>query len=187
MKIRSGVTGDATGSQERERSAREHDGSGDHRTPRSIGETTAGGRRGDQREAQYRDGENGEHHPHHPVRNRLVHDARCREDAADHQDNDADALGPGCPAEKQPPHEHRQSAGEPAKDRGATGSGHDEGDDKPDRQQQHRGDHAGPQPKRFPRSQFVDLHDTHEPDQTLLTIRSFRIEAEYEKQSNATT
>ena len=155
------VAGDAAGPEERPPSAREQDGRDHRRAPRSVREATGGHRPGDEGEAQDRDGVDGEHHPHHPRRNRLVDDARCREQRDDHQDDGAQALGPGCPAEEHPPHDDSQRATESANHPDDQRVGNDDGDDKPEQPQQHSGDDAGPQPERFPRSRFVGLCDGH--------------------------
>ena len=130
VEIRIGVAGDAAGPHERQHSAREQDGGDHRRAPRSAREATAGHRPGDQGEAQDRDGEDGKHHPHHPVRNGLVNDARCRDQRDDHQDDGAQALGPGRPAEEQPPDDDRQPADELRQSPPMHGLlGNDDGDD----------------------------------------------------------
>ena len=99
--------GDATGAEERPHSAREQDRRDHRRAPRSVRRGDGWPPPSDQREAQDRDGADGEQHPHHPARDRLVDDAPGREQRDDHQDDGAQALGPGRPAEEQPPHDDK--------------------------------------------------------------------------------
>lgn len=131
VEVRIGVAGHAAGPQEREHTAREHDGSDQRCTPQSAGEPTGGDRPGDEREAQGRDGVDGEHIPHHPARNGRVNNALCDDDRDDHQHDGAHALGPGRPAEEQPPHDDRQPEGDCAKRRDYGGVARDDGQDEP--------------------------------------------------------
>ena len=78
------------------------------------------------------------------------------DDRDDHQDDGAQALGPGRAAEEQPPDEDQQRADERRQASPGRGTstpktrlGSSDRDDKPDQHQQHRGGDAGPQPKRF--------------------------------------
>ena len=109
VELRTGAA-DASRPHERPRSAREQDGRDQRRAPSSVRETTGGHRPGHQREAQDRDRRDVEQHPHPGPGDRLVDDARRREQRDDHQDDGAQALGPGRPAEEHPPHDNRQRA-----------------------------------------------------------------------------
>src|SRR5207247_5332688 len=91
----------------------------------------------------------------------LVNDALRRSHGADHQDEGAHALQPGRPAEEQPPDNDRQPAGGPAEYRGATGLGHDEGDDEEAQPLQRHGDDPGPQPERSSGGPFAALGVCH--------------------------
>ena len=73
-------------------------------------------------------------------------DARHRERRNDHQDDGAQALGPGCPAEEQPPHDDGKSTGDSTEDAEAGGARRDQGQEEHDQPSQHHGDHAGPEP-----------------------------------------
>ncbi len=151
-----GVAGNPTGAQKCEHSARQQDGDDQPRAPRSAGEATGGHCPAHQGEAQKRDGKDVHHHAHPRIRDGLVDERLCREHRDDHQDDGAYAFGPGRSAEEQPPHEDSQPADEPANHPEHHCVRSDEGDDKPDQPLQDYGDHAGPQPERFPRSRFVD-------------------------------
>jgi hypothetical protein len=58
----------------------------------------------DQGEGHHRGGIDEDQHPSASLE-RLVGEARHRERRNDHQDDNAQAIGPGCPAEEQPPHD----------------------------------------------------------------------------------
>ena len=81
-----------------------------------AGQGSAGGRPGDESDAQRRYRVNGEHHPHHPGGNRPVDQARRRDKANRQEREYADALRPRRAAEAKPPHNNGKCAGDATDD-----------------------------------------------------------------------